>query len=86
VGNFLEFNLTGELTEKQRLATEYAMELWSEQLAGTVPVNIEVNLVPMGSGILGMSHWPPCFLDIDANIWYPTALWKQIMGYSISTE
>jgi hypothetical protein len=86
VGNFLEFNLTGILTEKQRLATEYAMELWSEQLAGTVPVDIEVNIVPMEDGILGMSHWPPCFLDPEKDIVYPASLWKQLVGYNVSTE
>ena len=86
VGNFLEFSLTGVLTDKQRLATEYALELWSEQLAGTVPVDIEVNLVPLGDGILGMSFFPPCFLDYDTDIMYPAALWKQLVGYDANDE
>ena len=85
VGNFLEFNLSGTLNDKQRLATEYSIELWSEQLAGTTPVDIIVNMVSLGQGVLGMSYWPPCFLNPDTNIWYPSALWKQ-MKEGIVTE
>jgi len=86
VGNFLEFNLYGVLTETQRIATEYSLELWSEQLAGTQPVNIEVNLFSLGEGVLGMSYFPPCFFDPDTNIWYPYSLWKQKMDTAISSE
>jgi len=85
VGNFLEFNLSGTLNDKQRLATEYSLELWSEQLVGTTPVDITVNMVSLGQGVLGMSFWPPCFLNPDTNIWYPSALWKQ-MKEGIVTE
>jgi hypothetical protein len=81
VGNFLEFNLTGELDDKQRLATEYALELWGEQLAGAVPVAIEVDFFPMGPGVLGRSFFPTCFNDGVTNVWYPSALWDQIVGY-----
>jgi len=83
VGNFLEFNLNGELNEKQRLATEYALELWSEQLAGSVPVNIEVDIVPLGDGILGMSFFPNVF---GTDTLYPAALWNQIVGYNANYE
>jgi len=86
VGNFLEFNLTGELNETQRKATEFALELWSEQLAGTVPVDITVNLYSLGQGILGMSLFPPCFLDYETDIMYPSALWKQLVGYNPNDE
>jgi len=85
-GNFLEFNLTGELTEKQRTATEYALELWSEQLGGTVPVDIEVNLLPLGEGVIGVSFFPPCFIDYDTDIMYPAALWNQLVGYDANDE
>jgi len=86
VGNFLEFSLSGELNEMQRLATEFALELWSEQLAGSVPVDIEVDIVPLGDGILGMSFFPTCFQNSDTEIWYPAALWNQIVGYNANSE
>jgi len=89
VGNFLEFNLSGTLNPPQRLATEYALELWSEQIAGTMPVNIEVNFWALGAGVIGMSFFPPCFMDGEtgeAETLYPAALWKQLKDYSASEE
>ena len=85
-GNFLEFNLTGELTERQRTATEYALELWSEQLGGTVPVDIEVSLFPLGEGVIGVSFFPTCFIDHNTDIMYPAALWNQLVGYDANDE
>ena len=85
-GNFLKFNLTGILNEKQRLATEYALELWSEQLAGTVPFDLEVNFVSMGQGVLGMSFFPECFEDTITHIWYPSALWNQMVDCNANPD
>jgi len=88
-GNFLEFNLTGALNAAQRLATEYALELWSEQIAGTVPVDIEVNLWPLGPGVIGFSVFPPCFMNDETGepeTLYPSALWNQLVGYNASDE
>ncbi|MCL2435537.1 MAG: InlB B-repeat-containing protein [Lentimicrobiaceae bacterium] len=88
-GNFLEFNLDGTLNATQRLATEYALELWSEQIAGTVPVEIEVNLWPLGQGVIGMSFFPPCFMNGETGepeTFYPSALWNQLVGYNASDE
>ena len=84
VGNFLTFDLIGELTPVQRLAAEYALELWGEQLAGTVPVDISVDIVPMEQGVLGVNFFPPCFSEAD--IWYPSSLWDQMVGYNASWE
>ncbi len=49
IGGYLEFALSGTMNTDQRAATEYALELWSEQLAGTVPVDINVRFISMGS-------------------------------------
>ena len=76
-GNFLQFSLTGVLNDKQRLATEYALELWSEQLAGTVPVKIQVNIIPLDEGVIGMSFFPPVR---GTDTLYPSSLWKQLVG------
>jgi len=83
IGNFLEFILTGELTETQRTATEFSLELWSEQLAGSEPVYINVDLYSLGQGVLGMTFFPQCFYNPSENIWYPSALWRQLVGYGI---
>jgi len=82
IGNYLEFNLSGVLNETQRLATEYALQLWSEQLAGTVPVDIRVDFLPLGDGVLGMSYFPTCFFNAETVTWYPSALWNQMVGYN----
>jgi len=81
VGNFLEFNLTGALDERQRLVTEYSLELWGEQLAGTVSLNISVDFSPLGEGVIGMSYFPTCYLNSETNTYYPSGLWNQMVGY-----
>ena len=86
IGNYLEFNLSGVLNETQRFATEYALQLWSEQLAGSVPVDICVDFLPLGQGVLGMTFFPSCFFDNETTTWYPSALWNQMIGYNASGE
>jgi len=81
IGDFLKFNLYGALNETQRLATEFALELWSYQLGGTVIVDIGVNFIPLGQGVLGMSYFPPSYLDTETHTWFPSALWNQMVGY-----
>ena len=84
VGNFLEFNLSGELNETQHMATEFALELWSYQLGGTVPVNINVDFYPLGQGIIGQSWSQMPVYNYENDTWYPSALWNQIVGYNAS--
>jgi len=84
VGEYLEFALSGIMNETQYFATEYALELWSEQLAGTVPVDISVDFLPLGDGILGMTYFPTCFFNTETTTWYPAALWNQMVGYNAS--
>ena len=86
-GNFLEFNLNGTFNPTQRLATEHALELWSEQIGGTVPVNIDVEFWKLGEGVIGMSYFPPCFMNEETGepeTFYPAALWNQLVGYNAS--
>ena len=84
VGNFLQFSLSGELNETQRMATEFALELWSNELGGTIPVDIDVNFYPLGQSIIGYSSFPPSFYNHEDDTWYPSALWNQIVGYNAS--
>jgi len=84
VGNFLEFSLSGELNETQRTATEFALELWSYQLGGSVPVDVCVNFYELSEGVIGAS-WPqPPFYNYEDDTWYPPALWNQLVGYNAS--
>ena len=85
-GTHLVFYLSGDLTEMQRIATEYALELWSEQLTGTIPVDMSANFYSLGPGVLGMSFFPPSFFDTETSTWYPSALWNQMLGYDASSE
>ncbi|MDR2973040.1 MAG: InlB B-repeat-containing protein [Bacteroidales bacterium] len=85
VGNYLEFELTGTLNDLQRSATEFGLELWSNELAGTVPVSINVDFYPLGAGIIGMSFRTQNFLDTETNTWYCSALWNQLVGYNATS-
>ena len=90
-GSNLEFILSGSLSETQRTATEYALDLWSEQLLGTVPVDINVTFKAMGSGILGGSYRQQDFLNTGQvpgcpeNTYYCSALWNQLVGYDATS-
>ena len=46
----LQFSLSGNMTGQGLTATSHALNLWSEQLLGTVPVDINVTLTSMGLG------------------------------------
>jgi len=83
-GNILKFNLSGWLDETQRFVTEYALELWGEQLAGMIPVDINVDFFPLGEGVIGMAYFPTCYFSSETNTWYPSALWNQMVGYNAS--
>jgi len=87
-GSFLEFTLSGSMDAEQRTATEYALELWGEQLAGTVPVDINVTVYdfgPSSSGVLGRSYQQP-MTSWGGNIWYCSALGNQLLGYNFSSS
>jgi hypothetical protein len=80
----LEFSLSGDLTEVQRTATEFALELWSNELAGTVPVDVCVNFHELADGVIGQSFPQPPLCNDENDTWYPPALWNQLVGYHAS--
>jgi len=84
VGTDLQFTLSGSMNNSQRTATEYALDLWSEQLIGTVSVDINVSMRSMGGGTLGAAYRQRQFLDPEINTWFPSALWNQMVGYNAS--
>jgi hypothetical protein len=86
IGNYLPFDLSGTLNAEQRAATLYSLDLWSTQLAGSVPVDINVSFVPLEVGVLGRSFRMQDFFDNGTytsypNTFYPSALWNQLVGY-----
>jgi len=91
VGNNLVFDLSGTLTAQQRTATEYALDLWSQQLAGTVPVDIQVSFTSLGAGVIGTSRVMQEFFDNGTytdspNTWYTSTLWNQLVGYDATSS
>lgn len=77
----LQFILSGNLNAEQTTATEHALTLWGSQLAGTIPVDINITSVDMGPGYLGAA-WPQQhFLDPATNTYYHSPLWNQLVGY-----
>ena len=80
----LPFNLTNSPqtppTDEQREATEYALELWGEQLGGRVTVDINVDIKPMASGVLGSSSRMPQYFNPENNTWYCSAVGNQLTG------
>jgi len=83
IGGYLEFTLSGTMNTEQRTATEYALELWSEQFAGTVPVDINVSFEPMASGILGSATRMPNYWNPATQSWYCSAVGNQLAGYNV---
>jgi len=76
---YLEFTLTGNMNAEQRAAMEYALELWSEQLAGTVPVGISLTFSPPS----GISYRSPSYWDPETETWYCSAVGNQMAGYNV---
>ena len=81
----LQFNLTGSLSSQQRTATEYALGLWSGQLAGMVPVSINTSFISMPVGVLGGSYRQPNYWNSANQTWYCSALGNQLAGYNVVT-
>ena len=86
-GTNLHFDLSGNLNAQQTAATEFAFNLWSEQLAGRISVDISVNSTDMGDpSIIGSSTRMPDWLHLGTNTYYPSALWNQIVDYDATLE
>ncbi len=89
----LQFVLSGTLNATQRKATEYALGLWSSQLVGTIPVDINVAFVYINDpNVIGRSYTQPNFFDNGTyfpqypNTWYSSAQWNQIVDYDATNQ
>lgn len=80
----LQFDLSGNTTGQAQKATLHALNLWSEQLLGSVPIDINISLTSMGANILGGSYTTPSHLI--NGIFYPSTLANQMLGYNFSTQ
>ncbi|MCL2290549.1 MAG: hypothetical protein FWC34_07600, partial [Bacteroidetes bacterium] len=82
-GSNLQFNLSGNLTGNSQTATLHALGIWSEVLAGTVPVDINVQHINMGGGgVIGGSYRTPNYWDPITQAWYCSALGNQMSGFN----
>jgi hypothetical protein len=85
VGGNLEFFLSGTLNAEQLEASEYALELWGEQLGGIIPVDISISVFnfpsPDEDKILGRAYRQPMY-NFN-NTWCCSALGNQLAGYNV---
>ncbi|MDR2577530.1 MAG: hypothetical protein LBC70_01785, partial [Chitinispirillales bacterium] len=79
----LQFNLSGNLNTQQQVATLHAIDLWSAELAGTIPIDINIMFVNMGPGVLGGSYRQPHYWNPTTQTWYSSALGNQLAGYNV---
>jgi len=86
-GIFLPFTLShnNTMNAEKITATEYAFELWGEQLAGTVPVNARIEMKPLSGNTLGQAFRQRHFFDTIAETWYHSPLWNQMVGYAAAS-
>jgi len=82
-GSNLQFNLTGNMSTQAQTATLYALDIWSDQLGGTVPVDINVDHINMGGGVIGGSYQQPNYWNAANQTWYCSALGNQLAGYNV---
>ena len=82
----LQFNLVGQMTATERAATEFALQLWSNKLAGKVPIDIQVDLKPKDPTVLGSSYYQPQFGSNQTQTYYSSSLWNQLVGYDATTS
>ena len=84
-GENVQFILTGNQNTEQQTATRHALNLWSEQLAGTVPVNIDVTFKELdNASTIGQSWNMPTFWHPETQTWYFSSLGNQIAGYDFA--
>ena len=79
----LQFNLSGNLNSQQQATTMVALDTWSAQLAGSVPIDINVTFVSMGPQVLGGSYFQPHFWNPVTQTWYCSSLGNQLAGYNV---
>jgi len=82
----LQFNLSGNTTGNGRTAIQHVFELWSQKIAGKVPVDIQIDLTKMDAGVLGGSYVLPEFFHTQTNTWFTSSLYNQIVGYDATTQ
>jgi len=92
-GANLLFSLSGNLGAQETAATLHAFNLWGEQLAGTILVDIEITSLDMGNpNVIGASYRMPNFLNTGqvpsqpTYTYYPSPLWNQLVGYDATTQ
>jgi len=79
----LRFSLSGNLNDAQRAVTQYAFDLWSKWLAGTVTVSTHISYIPLDGNVLGRAFHQPHFWRPATRTWYSSAQGNQIARYNV---
>jgi len=83
-GEHLEFILSGNLDATQETATLFALNLWSEVLSSSVPVDISVMSINLGNPqVIGQSYRQPNYWNPETETWYCSALGNHMAGYNV---
>ncbi|MDR0438086.1 MAG: T9SS type A sorting domain-containing protein [Bacteroidales bacterium] len=81
----LQFNLSGNLAGQAYTSTLYALNIWSAELIGNVPVDISVTQTVLSNpNALGASYATPDWFHPATETWYPASLANQIAGYNVA--
>lgn len=71
-----------------RVAFEYAVGIWESELISTVPIRIQADWRPLGSGVLGQAVWGTAHANFGgeqhSNVFYPVALAEKISGQELN--
>lgn len=76
------------LGAQRKAALEFARNIWANQLAGTIPIEVHVTFPSLGgttsSALLGFAGFETSFRDFsgapEAGTWYPVPLANQLNG------
>ncbi len=69
-------------------AFQYAVEIWESELVSPVPIRMQAEWRPLGSGVLGQAIWGSAYANFGgeqfSNVFYPVALAEKIVGHEIN--
>ena len=79
-------NYTG-FTAPAQTAFQFAVDIWSQHLDSSVPIEVDASFTPLGTNVLGSAGAINIFRDFGGapipNTWYPNALVDAITGSDV---
>ncbi|MEQ8383880.1 MAG: CARDB domain-containing protein, partial [Coleofasciculus sp. A1-SPW-01] len=84
----INVNYNGFSTQAQA-AFEYAVDIWENLIVSPVPIEVEANWTPLGTGTLGSAGANDYYSNFTnaayADTWYPIALANSLAGFDLDT-